>query len=161
MPAKETVASLQMAFSRLGPEADDISERSVSWRYGHGWPWKLCARSHRGYRACRGSSPAPNDQAVPELPTTLLSPVRTAGASASNGPSAAPRSGRPDVRAAAKPGCNLFAASLSNLWALFQRRYAGFGLAQRPLYASRDAHRRPPGGRRWFALPNCQLAPLA
>ena len=108
----ETVARLQMIFSLSGWGLDDISERRVSWRYGHGWTWKLCCRSHRRHRAHRGSSPAADCQTVSQLSMTLLSPVRTPGVSASDGPSNAPRSGRPDVRAAAKAGGNLLAASL-------------------------------------------------
>ena len=39
---KETVASLQTIFSLSEPRLDDFSERKSSWRYGHGWSWKLC-----------------------------------------------------------------------------------------------------------------------
>ena len=38
----ETVAALQGVFSPSGLWLDDISEKRVSWRYGHGWPRKLC-----------------------------------------------------------------------------------------------------------------------
>lgn len=157
----ETVASLQIVFSPSVPVLDDISEKKISWRYGHGWPWTLCGRSHRRHRACRRSAPAADHQTVSQLSTTLLSPVPTPGVSASDGSSDAPRSGRPDVRQAAKAGCDLFATSLSGLWTLFQRRHAGPGLAQRTLHPPCHAHGRPPGGRRWFALSNRQLAPVA
>jgi hypothetical protein len=157
----ETVARLQMIFSLWGPGLDDISERRISWRYGHGWPWKLCGRSHGRYRACRGSPPTADHQTVPQLSTTLLSSVRAPSVSASDGPSDAPRSGRPNVRAATQAGGNLLATSLSGLWALFQRRYAGLGLAERPLYPPCHAHRRPSGSGRRFALSNRQLAPVA
>jgi len=142
----DTVASLQMIFSPSGPGLDDISAKRISWRDGHGWPWKLCGRSHGRHRACRGSPPAADHQTVPQLSTTLLPPMRTPGVSASDGPSDAPRSGRPDVRAAAQAGGNLLATSLSGLWTLFQRRYAGPGLAERPLHPPCHTHSRPSGG---------------
>ena len=157
----ETVALLQMIFSPSGPALDDISEKRLSWRYGHGRPWGLCCRSHRRHRAGRGSSPAANRSTVAQLPTTPLSPVWTPGVSASDSPSDAPRPGRPKVGQAAKAGGHLLATSLSSLWTLFQRRHAGLGLAQRPLHPPRDAHGGPPGGRRRFALSDRQLAPVA
>ena|GEM_PF-2117574 len=38
----ETVATLQTICSPSEPRLDDISEKESSWRYGHGWTWKLC-----------------------------------------------------------------------------------------------------------------------
>ena len=119
-----TVAALQSILSPWGHLLADISERRTSWRHGHGWTRKLCGRSHRRCHAGRGPSPASDRQAVAELPATPLSPLRTPGVSASDGPSDSARLGRSDGRAAPPVGCDLLATSLSCLRTLFQCRPA-------------------------------------